>query len=536
MSKILELRKQGRDEEIWQLCCGFIDLSMDQTMDIQNRLLLEQIGLLNKCELGKKVMQGAEPQSVEEFREQVPLTTYADYACFLQDRHEDVLPEKPAQWQHTSGLSGEYGFKWAPVTERACREIHNMIVAYMLFGTCRFRGDVSFQEHEKMLYAVAPPPYTTGSLLRLASEVLGLDYLPPLEEAESMSFEERIQVGFKMALSEGLDYFFGLPSILVAVADRLNNSLSLREVLSMLTKPGLAMRLGRAKVKAKMAGRPVLPKDIWNIKGIAAAGTDSAVYRERIKEMWGKYPIDCYGSTEGSMMAMQTWDFQDMTFIPFLNFFEFIPEEDSRRSKLDPSYRPRTLLLDEVKEGKNYEIVITNLHGGAFMRYRQGDMLRITSQRNDNLNIDSPQMRYESRVDGLIDLAGFTRLTEKTVWQAIENSGLAYQDWTARKEAMDKPVLHLYLELKQGNGNGNGHDEENVARAIHEQLRKLDDAYCDLEDMIGLLPLQVTLLPNGAFQEYIARQREAGVDLAHLKPPHFNAPDRIVDVLMNGSR
>jgi len=37
-----ELLHQGRKEELWQMCCGFIDLGMEQFLAIQKRLLLEQ--------------------------------------------------------------------------------------------------------------------------------------------------------------------------------------------------------------------------------------------------------------------------------------------------------------------------------------------------------------------------------------------------------------------------------------------------------------------------------------------------------------
>ena len=123
MSKITELLRQGRKEELWQMCCGFIDLSLEQFMHIQRRLLLEQIELLKDCELGRKVMRGAMPETVEEFREQVPLTTYTDYCPELLDRREDVLPAKPVEWAHTSGRSGEYAFKWAPNSHSACEEL-----------------------------------------------------------------------------------------------------------------------------------------------------------------------------------------------------------------------------------------------------------------------------------------------------------------------------------------------------------------------------------------------------------------------------
>jgi len=72
MSTASELWWQGRIDEIWKQCCGFIDLSIEDFMNIQRRLLLEQIQLLNGCELGRKVMRGARPRSVEEFRALVP--------------------------------------------------------------------------------------------------------------------------------------------------------------------------------------------------------------------------------------------------------------------------------------------------------------------------------------------------------------------------------------------------------------------------------------------------------------------------------
>jgi len=41
MAEIKELLRQGRKEELWQMCCGYIDLSLEQHIAIQKRLLLE---------------------------------------------------------------------------------------------------------------------------------------------------------------------------------------------------------------------------------------------------------------------------------------------------------------------------------------------------------------------------------------------------------------------------------------------------------------------------------------------------------------
>ena len=527
MSTLVELLRQGENEELWQKCCGFIDLSLGNFMKIQKRLLSEQLELLRKCELGRHIMNGLSPRTMEEFRKQVPLTTYTDYAPYLLKRRMNTLPRKPILWQYTSGKSGEYPYRWAPVTARQLDEIEPLIFALLFFSTCKQRKELAFRERDKVFYGMAPPPYATGTMARAFPYEL-FDFLPPIDEAEKISFEERIQQGFSLALSEGLDLCLTMSSVAVAIGDRFGQRGKKTSLRALLKRPRALSRLAKGVIKSKLARRPLLPKDIWSLKGLITYGIDGSVYREKIKEMWGRYPLDFHGCTEGLMIAMQTWDYQGMTFIPHLNFFEFIPEEESIKSWQDPAYQPSTLLLDEVKPG-NYELVITSFHGGPFIRYRLGHLIKITSLRNEQLNIDIPQMVFISRIDDQIDIAGFTRLSEKVIWQAIENTGLAYEDWTARKEVKDKPVLHLYIEPKE-----NGYvPAKQVADAVHDELKKLDTPYADLESFTGLRPLEVTLLPENAFQLYKLRQQAAGAELAHLKPPHLNPSEATIDFLVN---
>ncbi|MFC2067762.1 GH3 auxin-responsive promoter family protein [Chloroflexota bacterium] len=528
MSEIAELFKQGKTEELWQRCCGFIDLNLEECMNIQRRLLLGQLELLKKCELGRYILDGANPKTVEEFREQVPLTTYADYAPYLLKRRMNVLPKKPILWQCTSGKSGEYPYRWVPVTAWQLEEIEPLIFALVFFSSCKQRKEIVFKEHDKVLNGLAPPPYATGSVARIFPHEL-FDVMPSLEKAEKMSFEDRLQEGFKMALSEGLDLCFALSSVTVAIGKRFSQSSRSTGFATLFQHPKALLRLIKGLIKSKLARRSLLPKDIWTPKGLITFGIDGSVYREKIKEMWGRYPLDFHGCTEAVLIAMQTWDYEGMTFIPHLNFLEFIPEEESIKAWQDPSYQPSTLLLDQVKPG-NYEIVVTSFHGGPFVRYKLGHLVKITSLRNEQLNIDIPQMVFLSRVDDQIDIAGFTRLSEKVIWQAIENSGVAYENWTARKEVRgDKPILHLYIELKE-NGNITA---DQVTSQVHQELNKLDIPYAELESFTGLRPLEITLLPKNAFSLYKMRQEKAGADLAHLKPPHINPSESTINFLVD---
>ncbi len=522
-----ELISQRKYEELWQKYCGFVDLKLADFMNIQKRLLMEQIELLNKCELGNHIMKGVKPQTVNEFREKVPITTYTDYAPFLLKRRKNCLPEKPLTWQHTSGRSGEFS-KWVPITERCYQEIAAVCTALLIFGTCRGRGDIRIQKHDKLLYVLAPPPYLTGTWARCIEEEMPLQFLPPLDEAEKMSFEERTKKGIQEALIEGIDVIGGIPSILLAVGERFSKGGGSMKIMPLLRQPKMLARLLRGTIKSKIAGRPMLPKDLWSVKGIMAGGSDTSIYRDKIKEMWGKYPLDVYAFTEGATIATQTWDYTTMTFLPNFNFLEFIPEQESIKLNNDPSYKPVTLLLNEVTPNQNYELVITNFHGGAMIRYRVGDMIRIVSMRNDKLDIDIPQMLFYSRADNIIDIAGFTRLTEKTIWQALENSGVPYKDWTARREVKEQPILHIYLELKTTVPN-----EQDITEDIHRRLVELDADYANLESFLGFKPLEVTILSPGAFQSYTSKQQSAGVDLGKLKPPHVNPSELVLQHLIN---
>jgi hypothetical protein len=536
MSKMRELLKQGKTNELWQLCCGFLDLSLDEFMNIQKQLLLEQIGLLRKSVMGRKIMGNGMPLTIDEFRAQVPMTTYKDYCPELIEKREDLLPVKPALWTKTSGRSGEYPFKLIPVTHRFWEEASLNFTAIAMLGSCREKGDIAFKKGFKLLHAAAPQPFLTGNVAHKLNEDMGFNFIPPINESENISFEERFNKGFKMAVSGGMDGFFGLAGILVAIGEKFKQGTGSRKSAELFKDPGKFFRLLRGLIKSKLAGRPIMPKDLWSLKVIISMGTDSKIYKDKIKELWGRTPLDVYGNSESTVMATQTWDYNDMVFFPNLNFLEFIPEKEHIRWQLDHSYQPKTVLLNEVKAGENYEIVITNFHGGILVRYRIGDIVRITSLRNEKLGINLPQMTFERRADDLIDL-GFMRLTERVIWQSIENTGIPYIGWTAHKEIDENSRLHLYLELDENYITST----DKVASAIYEQIKKIDDGlyvYKDLpslEKLIDFKPIEVTLLPKGVFSNYKNLMKLQGADFSHQKPPHINPSERIISMLISNN-
>ena len=53
-----EKLKERRYQEIWDQYCGFLDLSIEDYMKIQYRLMEEQMRLWSGCELGRSILKG----------------------------------------------------------------------------------------------------------------------------------------------------------------------------------------------------------------------------------------------------------------------------------------------------------------------------------------------------------------------------------------------------------------------------------------------------------------------------------------------
>lgn len=502
MTSILDLLKEGRNRDVWRKYCGFIDLSINEFMLVQERLLMEQLDLLSRCELGKKLIGKSTPKSVAEFRRSVPLTSYQDYHQHLLEKREDILPAKPEHWVCTSGIMGNYQYKWAPYSKGMVQAHIKNFLASVIFSVCNKRADFSLREYYKFLYAMAPPPYLTGMVPYGLKEEFPFDYLPPLPVAEKMTFEERNREGFRLGLTRGIDLFFGVSSVLVKIGEKFSREESGGS--DMGVSGSLAkLRLGWGLAKSRYNRRSLLPKDVWNLKGIICAGTDTAFYKDRIEYYWGKKPIEIYGGTEIGIAATQTWDHEGMVFFPDANFWEFVPEEEYYKSKANPAYSPATVLTNELESGKRYEMVITNFRGGAFVRYRLGDLIKVLDTRNERLDIDLPQIIYEDRAYDVIDLANFTRITERTLWEALKKAGITDGNWIARKSfAEDHPVMELYLEVKEKS------EANDIGENIHFALRSVDSDYHDLENIIGYRPMKLVPIPEGSIKKVLQAQRE----------------------------
>lgn len=152
-----KLRNQQYDD-LWQEYCGFLDLDIGGYMQIQRRLMEEQIGLWSASALGKKLLDGGRPRTVEEFRRAVPLTTFEDYADVLLQKRSEMLPAEPVVWIQTTWEGGKHPIKLAPYTRGMLDVFKRNMVAALMLATSKRPGQFSIAPCDRTLYGLAPRP------------------------------------------------------------------------------------------------------------------------------------------------------------------------------------------------------------------------------------------------------------------------------------------------------------------------------------------------------------------------------------------
>jgi len=515
-----DLREMLLDEDydkIWKAYLGFLDLTIDEFMKIQERLLLEQIDLLSKCKLGRKILGPKDIHNMEDFRKYVPLTTYDDYADTLLNQRSEDLPSEPLHWVQTTWKGGKKPIKLAPYSKTMVEEHTKMFLSSLILSTSKKRGHFNLRNYDRFLYGMAPLPYLTGFAPYILKNEIDFKYLPSTERAEKLSFRERNKVGFNLAVTKGADLFFGLASVLVKIGEGFESDSNSGKI-GLPSNAKQAVKMIKALYKKKIKKERLLPKDLFEFKGIVCGGTDSDTYKSQIEYYFGITPLEIFGGTESAAVATETWSRNGLTFFPDVNFLEFIPEDEMKKEDKTEGYSPSTVLFNEIEPGEIYELVITKLRGGAFVRYRIGDIIKCVAYENVEDEIELPQVKYIDRVSNIIDLSGFTRITKQIIGDAIKLSGLEIPSWTACKEyGESRPYINLYIEDRLGE------TIENIREKINIQMKLLDSDYNDVHALLGHEPLKLTLLTYGTFDKYkelfnnsISRINPSGEELSKL--------------------
>ena len=525
-------------KEIWEEYCGFLTIRPEEFMTIQRRLLEEQMGLWSASALGKSILKGKKPRTVEEFRAMVPLTTYENYASILLSRQTEALPDEPVIWVNTAWEGGIHPFKVAPYTKAMLDTFQHNIVSCLILATSREQGEFDVRVGDRMLNALAPLPYVTGLMPLLLHNEIDIEFLPSVRNASKMTLQESNELGFKLGMKKGVELFFGLGSILYYASQNVVAASGIgKGTEKKLPSVSLGVTLRRilARRRCRREHRELLPKDLFQLRGFMCAGTDTRCYKADLERMWGVAPMEIFGGTEATCIGCETWSREGVYFFPDACFYEFIPEDELDRNRSDPNYQPRTILWNEVQPGAVYELVITTFKGGVFARYRAGDLFRCTGIGSERDQNETPRFEYIDRVPQIIDIAGFSRITENSINQAIEMSRLPVERWTAAKEFTEnnRPYLHLYVELQREELANSTVSSRVLKEQLSSNFRYFDQDYEGVKRFLGMDPLKITLLKCGTFAAY---EKKYGTSIFAMNPKACDINNLLTCHLSDGGK
>lgn len=410
-------------------------------------LLLKIIKENKDTEYGKKY-DFANIHSIEEYRQKVPYSTYDTYEPYIsrmiKNKEKNLITAYHViQYAETSGSVGVQ--KKIPVTDR-------LMKIYMKYSFSRSKAIAEEYYQEKYHRHVplgkglntvetettvtedgTPFGSVTGSVARRFRKLFKLFLTSPEPVHFPIGGMNMNYMKARFALEEpGL--IFILSAFMTNIVDILNYVKSNWEMICDDIEKGtinpevceehvspIMMKYVKKNPKRAEELReifkqgfdtPIIPR-LWpKFAWTCAIGTGGfSTYAEKFKKFAGDtVAIDyfVYAASEG-MFAVTT-KMNDPRFVLLADscFFEFLPADAENDDN-------NTLTIDQLEEGKDYEVIITNQCG--FYRYKIKDVIKVLGFYNK-----CPLITFAYRKGQLVSLAG-EKTTEAHLNEAVKQLG-----------------------------------------------------------------------------------------------------------------
>lgn len=527
---------------------AFNDL-LDISEDLENfneKLLLKLIEDNKDTEYGKKY-DFENIRSIEDFKEKVPFSTYDDYAYEIHRMtkgEKNILTSYPiVHYAVTSGsvdnpknipvskqaldLYKKYSQGLASFTyDKGIRDLKGRpvnpgkqfqtgVVHTTNVEDGTLRGPIStaiFTEMKPFLNYILPWPI---ELTFPEDYQLDLKYLKALYGLKDRSINSLI-APFLPAIIDSLYYIEKNWESLVEDIEKgkINPNIDidpeLREKFEAELVPDPERAAELRKEFETGFETPIVPR-IWpNIDYISAiAGGSFATYLKKLNDYVGdNIPLynNSYAASEALMAVAYEFDKEAYALIPENGFFEFIP--------IDSVDETKTLNMHELEEGKEYEIIITNLSG--FYRYKLGDVIEVVGHLGD-----IPLIKFKYRKNQMVNLAGEKTNESALIWtieQLEKESKVPITDYSIYADSDTLPGRYILLiEPRE-------HQSKEMKKVLRdiadEKMGIANPSYgSKVKDSI-LLPMSLEFVQPETYYLYRDLLLFRGVSENQIKPVH----------------
>lgn len=489
-----------------------------------------------------------EISSPEAYRNQHPLTTYADYDAAMTQilaGEQNVLTLDPVfHIGLSSGTTGKQ--KYIPLTRRLQRQTNSymMMVSQGLIGrrvpaAKRFgRGLVLMSASAvKTLpsgLTLGPP---TGAGLKAMLPMAHLIWTSPPEAFLTTRPEDALYLHLLFALhdrsiqyisapfaSAVLDLFRGLErhrdSLLADLRrGKIADFIALDPVRRSALEAGLRVSDARMQEleQAFASGMQGIAQRLWpQLTHVASVATGPfQVYGERLRPYVGNLPMfsAIYASGEAMIGVSLEPDVGVYALTPRTAFFEFIPLEQADEAQ------PPTLFLHELTPGQKYEVVLTNSAG--FYRYRLGDVVEAKGYYHQ-----APLLEFLFRRGQLLNMYG-EKTSEDAALTALKKVatqvGATLVDFTSTTDTAQQPNRYRFYVEGQPFGRFSGPE---VGKLLDAALQEANPRYTSPRAAQRLDVPEVVETPEGTFPALREQMIQRGASRNQAKIPRLlTAPD-----------
>lgn len=520
-----------------------LDAGAAQAVKGSEALLMQLLRDNANTEYGKKY-GFSEIKSVRDYQQNVPFSTYDDYAPYIErmirNGENNLITVYPIQ--HYALSSGSVGVpKHIPVSEETLR-------LYSAFSCNRAFGLMSQYYQEKTgksypngkgLYALEakqmfaengiPKGPISATTIRPNMKYLPYVFTSPLQVICPEEEFDKKYMKIRYALMEpNLTFMFG--AFMTALVDLMSYMMRNWELLTDdIERGGIDPRIEVSeKLRAELADtlkpnpqrarelrrefekgfdEPIIPR-IWKkMSWICAIGTGGfSTYTEKMRAFSGDIPIDfsVYGASEALMAAAREVETGEFVLLPGSGFYEFIPA--------DAEDEETSYTIDQLEPDKDYEIVITNLSG--FYRYKLKDVVRVTG-----FYKEMPLIQFVYRKNQMVSIAGEKTNDESVSWAVQEFSktvGCLVTDYSVYADTDVNPGRYvIFMETDKPLPK----EQHEMYRSLIEQ--KLGEANPSFGDKIRTHVLSKTVLhfvEPETYALYRDLQAMRGISPNQLKP------------------
>ncbi|MBO4395917.1 MAG: GH3 auxin-responsive promoter family protein [Eubacterium sp.] len=423
-------------------------------------------------EYGRKFGFG-EIDSVDEYKKRVPFSTYDDYEPYIsrmiQNDEEDLITSYPVR--HYALSSGSVGVpKHIPVSQ-ATLDNYAIYGSSILFGVMdeyyRNTTGKTYKDGYCLNTIEAVPMMTengipkgpiSGTALRPFADQLQNFMTSPSElvfpeESMDMKYMKlRFALPVRNVTCMTAAFMTALVDLMTwlesnwedmcndiekgVIGEAVQVSPETRRRLESMLNPD-PQRADELREEFSKGFDKIVPR-IWpDFQWLGAIGTGGfSQYTLKMRQYTGKnipYSYLNYAASESLMAVARRTGEDSFVLLPDGGFYEFIPA--------DSDDEDTTLTIDQLEEGKDYEIVVTNLSG--FYRYKIKDVIRVKGFYNE-----APTVSFLYRKNQMISIAGEKTNEEALRWTIAkfqDETGVLVRDYSIYADTDSKPGRYVML-------------------------------------------------------------------------------------------